>query len=51
MRIVIQRVSESAVSVQGTKIAEIGHGILILFGAGKNDTPNFAEAMAKRCGN
>lgn len=37
MKLVVQRVSASAVSVEGIEIARIGHGLMILFGAHKGD--------------
>lgn len=38
MRIVIQRVSEAAVTVGSTRISQIGRGLLILVGVEKEDT-------------
>lgn len=37
MRAVIQRVSSGRVSIAGQAIAEIGAGVVILFGVGKDD--------------
>lgn len=39
MKIVLQRVSEAKVEVEGEVVGEIGHGILILLGIAQNDTP------------
>ncbi|MBC8753298.1 D-tyrosyl-tRNA(Tyr) deacylase [Kordia sp. YSTF-M3] len=39
MKAVIQRVSEASVTVEAKKIAEIGHGMLILLGIEHEDTP------------
>jgi D-tyrosyl-tRNA(Tyr) deacylase len=39
MRAVIQRVSEASVTVDGKKVANIGHGLLILLGIEHEDTP------------
>jgi D-tyrosyl-tRNA(Tyr) deacylase len=37
MRILLQRVSRAAVRVQGRAVAEIGRGLLLLVGIGKDD--------------
>ncbi len=39
MRIVIQRVSEAKVEVDGQTVGSINRGSLVLFGVHKNDTP------------
>ena len=39
MRAVIQRVLEASVTVDGKKVANIGHGLLILLGIEHEDTP------------
>jgi D-tyrosyl-tRNA(Tyr) deacylase len=39
MRIVIQRVSQAKVDVEGKTVGEIGKGALVLFGVHKDDTP------------
>ncbi|MUU77844.1 D-aminoacyl-tRNA deacylase [Winogradskyella endarachnes] len=38
MKIVIQRVSEASVSIEGNRVAEIGKGLLILVGIVNEDT-------------
>ena len=38
MRLILQRVSHGRVSVDGTTIAEIGSGVVVLFGVGQVDT-------------
>jgi len=44
MRLILQRVSRGRVSVAGQVIAEIGAGVVILFGAGQADSdPMLAE--------
>ena len=45
MRAVIQRVSNAAVSVEGSVIGEIGKGYLILLGVGKNDDETAIERL------
>ena len=44
MRLILQRVSHGRVSVEGRTIAEIGAGVVILFGVGQADAePGLAE--------
>ena len=38
MRVVIQRVLESSVTIDGTRVAEIGHGLVVLVGIEQGDT-------------
>ena len=38
MRFVIQRVNHANVKIDGEVVGNIGHGLLILFGAGQDDT-------------
>ena len=45
MRAVIQRVSNAAVSVEGSVIGKIGKGYLILLGVGKNDDEAAIERL------
>lgn len=37
MRVLVQRVSRARVLVDGNQVAETGHGLLLLVGAGKDD--------------
>ena len=46
MRALVQRVSRAAVSVDGSEVAEIGSGLLVLLGIAPADT----EAVAERLG-
>ncbi|MCM1292494.1 MAG: D-aminoacyl-tRNA deacylase [Bacteroides sp.] len=48
MRIVIQRVSQASVTVDGQTISSIGSGLLILVGVEKGDTPADAEWLADK---
>ncbi|MCM8794879.1 MAG: D-aminoacyl-tRNA deacylase [Candidatus Omnitrophica bacterium] len=48
MKIVLQRVTEAAVSAQGQRIASIGRGLLVLVGIEKGDTAGKAQAMAEK---
>ncbi len=48
MKFVIQRVSESSVTVDGTCIGKIGKGFLVLIGISENDTQEIADKMIKK---
>ncbi|MCQ4575073.1 MAG: D-aminoacyl-tRNA deacylase [Candidatus Brocadiales bacterium] len=51
MRAVVQRVKYARVKVKGDVVGEIGHGLAVLVGVGKDDTEEDAEYMAaKVCG-
>jgi D-tyrosyl-tRNA(Tyr) deacylase len=51
MRAVVQRVSRAKVTVEGCVSGEIGTGLMILLGVGRNDTSVVAAAMAEKCVN
>src|SRR5260370_6929527 len=51
MRAVIQRVSRAKVTVDDRVTGEIGTGLMILLGVGRNDTSAVAARMAERCAN
>jgi len=48
MRAVVQRVSRAKVSVGGQVTGEIGAGLMILLGVGKEDSSSVAAAMAEK---
>ncbi len=48
MRLLIQRVSEAAVRVDGEVIGEIGQGFLVFVGVEDADNEAIADAMAKK---
>jgi len=48
MRFVIQRVTESSVTVDGTVIGKIGKGFLVLIGIRDDDTKETADKMVKK---
>jgi D-tyrosyl-tRNA(Tyr) deacylase len=48
MRAVIQRVKEARVEVDGETVGRIGEGMLILLGAGKDDTEEDAGYLAEK---
>ncbi len=49
MRALVQRVSRSAVSINGQLSAEIGRGMLILLGVGRQDAPANVQYLAEKC--
>ncbi|MBI5201185.1 MAG: D-tyrosyl-tRNA(Tyr) deacylase [Elusimicrobia bacterium] len=51
MRALVQRVSRASVRFPDLPTPEraIGRGFLILLGCGKGDTPELADALAKKC--
>ena len=51
MRMVVQRVSQAKVTVEGRVTGEIGTGLAILLGVGKEDTSAIAAAMAEKASN
>jgi len=51
MRVVVQRVSRAKVTVEGRLTGEIGPGLMILLGVGKDDTAQVASAMAEKTAN
>jgi D-aminoacyl-tRNA deacylase len=51
MRAVVQRVSRAKVTVEGRVTGEIGPGLMILLGVGKEDTSQVAAAMAEKTAN
>lgn len=48
MRIVIQRVKEAEVTVEGKSVGKIGKGVLVLFGVHKDDTPQNTLWLAQK---
>ena len=46
MRAVVQRVSAAQVTVAGTIVAEIGHGLCVLLGVAREDGEEAAERLA-----
>jgi D-tyrosyl-tRNA(Tyr) deacylase len=51
MRAVVQRVSRAKVTVEGQVTGEIGAGLMILLGVGKEDTSSVAATMAEKLAN
>lgn len=51
MRIVLQRVAEASVTVDGNVVGAIGHGFLILVGVGKGDRDVDAASLAEKMAN
>jgi D-aminoacyl-tRNA deacylase len=51
MRAVLQRVSRARVSVEGKVTGEIGAGLVILLGVGREDTSAVASSFAEKMAN
>jgi D-tyrosyl-tRNA(Tyr) deacylase len=51
MRAVVQRVSRARVTVEGRVTGEIGGGLVILLGVGREDTSAVAASMAEKVAN
>ncbi|MBM3320684.1 MAG: D-tyrosyl-tRNA(Tyr) deacylase [Candidatus Eisenbacteria bacterium] len=51
MRVVLQRVSEASVVVDGETVGAIGPGILLLAAIGTDDTEERVAKMAEKCAN
>jgi D-tyrosyl-tRNA(Tyr) deacylase len=49
MRVVVQRVRRGRVSVDGQTVSDIGRGLVLLVGVGRDDGPSEAEWMAEKC--
>lgn len=48
MKLVIQRVNEASVTVEGKVISDIGKGLVVFFGAGEGDTEEMADKFADK---
>ena len=48
MRVVVQRVKTSAVSVKGTIVAQIDKGLLVFLGVGAGDTKNDVDYLVRK---
>lgn len=48
MRVLLQRVSQAAVIVEGQTVGSITQGLLLLVGAGHDDTPAIVHKMAQK---
>jgi D-tyrosyl-tRNA(Tyr) deacylase len=48
MRVLVQRVSEASVTVDGRRVAAIGHGLLLLCGVAAADDDNDRDWLARK---
>ena len=51
MRAVIQRVTEASVTIDGTKVANIASGLLVLLGIMDSDTPEDIQWLSNKLTN
>ena len=51
MRAVVQRVSRAKVTVEGRVTGEIGAGLMVLLGVGREDSPMVAASLAEKVAN
>jgi D-tyrosyl-tRNA(Tyr) deacylase len=51
VRALIQRVTSAGVTIDGTRTAQISHGMLLLLGVHASDTPEAARYLAERSAN
>jgi D-tyrosyl-tRNA(Tyr) deacylase len=49
MKIVLQRVKQCTVTVNGKAVGRIGKGLLLLLGVDQNDMPGQANFLAEKC--
>lgn len=49
MRIHIQRVAQAFVVIDNVEVSRIGKGLLLLIGAGKDDTEEILPKLAEKC--
>jgi D-aminoacyl-tRNA deacylase len=48
VRALVQRVSQAAVDVEGTRVAQIGPGMVVLLGVSTEDGPEQADRLAEK---
>ena len=48
MRALVQRVSQASVTVDGSEVARIGHGLLVLLGVRRGDGEAEADRLARK---
>ena len=51
MKVLLQRVTEGSVTVDGEVLGSISKGLVILFGAGQGDTDKDVKYLAEKCAN
>jgi len=50
LRALVQRVSQAAVDVEGERVAQIGPGMVVLLGVGRDDDGEAADRLARKVG-
>jgi D-tyrosyl-tRNA(Tyr) deacylase len=51
MKVLLQRVTEGSVTVDGEVLGAVSKGLVILFGAGQGDTDKDVKYLAEKCAN
>ena len=51
MKVVVQRVKQASVDIEGERVADIGQGMLILLGIAPDDTPDDVAWLCRKCAN
>jgi D-aminoacyl-tRNA deacylase len=51
MRLLVQRVTQGSVTIEGQRVSEIGAGMVILVGVGKGDTAEQVDWLAEKVAN
>ena len=51
MKVLLQRVTEGSVTVDGEVLGAVSKGLVILFGAGQGDTDKDVRYLAEKCAN
>lgn len=48
MKVILQRVSSASVTVEGSIVGQIGHGLVLLVGFGKGDNESCVQPMVEK---
>ena len=48
MRALVQRVTHASVTIEGERVAQIGHGLLVFVGVATDDTPTDVDYLVRK---